>query len=139
VKRSVLKRAAWRYWWAGQGGLVTLNGRLGENPYGAQCVNIPNGLWEDLGVGSLSGNASEWVGFSDDVRKWVRSSPGSRPHVGDAFVMGASGGRPDGHTGVVLDGSRWPFLGMGQNSPTGSGLELCRYFGTDVAGYIRLR
>lgn len=134
-----LRRWVWAFRGEHRGTFLTVNGRLGDNPAGAQCVNVPNGLYRSLGVPSIVGNAADWVGFSDSYREWLDTSSGLRLLVGDVAVF-----RPDivgvnGHVDIVLDGSRRPYEGLDQNWPLGAPVVEVFHHEAALAGVVRLR
>ncbi len=115
------------------------NGSIGANPNGAQCVDIPNTYWQRFGVEAWYGNASDWLGKGDQRRRWLPAEPGLRLLSGDVFVLGRSVDTPEGHVGLVVDGSKSPYLAVEQNYPTGSLVHMCRRYVGDAAGFVRLR
>ncbi len=139
ASRRARRLAAWSLTWRRLGEGVLQNGSIGLNPNGAQCVDIPNSYWERFGVGAWFGNACDWVGQGDGRRLWLPSRPGLRVLAGDVFVLGSSVNTPEGHVGLVLDGSMSPYVASEQNYPTGSPLHLCRRYVGDAAGFVRLR
>jgi hypothetical protein len=136
--RRHLRRTAWGLWRDVGGLFITANGSLGENPSGAQCVNVPNFLWDRLGIPQLFGNAADWVGSRSYHTKWLVMGEGLRLFAGDVVVWSSDGAPPDGHVDVVLDGSRVPFLGMDQNYPLGSPVHLQSHIKNGAAGVIRV-
>ena len=133
------RRHAWTFahTWAGK--YLTHNGTLGENPNGAQCVNVPNGFWATLGVPAVVGNASEWAGYQDGHRTWLPWSSELAPVVGDCVVFRVGVADPDGHVALVLDGTKTPPFSLMQNYPTGCPVQLCELLQIGVEGIIRLR
>jgi hypothetical protein len=139
-ERSLLRRRAWQLSADLVGVPLTRNGTLGENPSGLQCVNLPNTHWARLGLPSWYGNASDWIGRSDEWREWRPWSRAMRLWSGDVCVFVPGGNiASDGHVDVVLDGRDPYWLGLDVNYPTGSPCELRRHMRVEIAGHIRCR
>jgi hypothetical protein len=119
------------------GTFALTNGAVGGNPNGAQCVNVPNDLWDSLGGQSLYGNAADWVGVRRRWLGWLPMTLDLRVRAGDTLVIPASGNTPDGHVAVVLDGSKDPFLTLSQNYPTGTDCQLRRFDRSVAVGVLR--
>jgi hypothetical protein len=134
-----LRRQAWKLAWRNLHAPLVVNGSIGLNPAGAQCVNVPNAYWDELGLPAFYGNAAEWVGRADASRVWLPASERLWVFAGDVAVIGASGDFPEGHVVLVLDASRSPYIGVQQNSPAGSPVGLCRLSPSLPSGFIRVR
>lgn len=132
-------RRVWSFARMTVGELVTANGSLGENPSGAQCVNICNLWWAHNGASQLYGNASDWVGVRTASLEWLPMRHSRRLRAGDVAVFHPSSSAPDGHVDVVLDGSRIPYLGLDQNWPLGAAVSFVEHDRELLAGLIRYR
>lgn len=122
-----------------RGVYLTANGSLGPNPAGAQCVNVCNEYWRRVGATQHHGNAGDWLNLRSRSQKWLPMSTGLRLRSGDCVVFAAGPLTPDGHVDIVLDGARTPYLGLDQNWPTGSPIELREHYQEMAAGAIRVR
>jgi hypothetical protein len=131
------REAAWAFYREHVGGYLLRNGSIGDNPNGAQCVNVANTYWETIGFLSMFGNAGDWVGRRTQSLAWLPARSGISVRAGDVAVFPVGGVHPDGHVALVLDGSRFPWVGLQQNSPTGSPVVLCSYYDRDAAGFLR--
>lgn len=136
--RRYMRRTAWRMYRDLAGRALLVNGGLGANPAGAQCVNVPNELWRRVGAPQLYGNASNFLRQWGYGVEWFDMSSRLRLRAGDVVVWSAGSAPPDGHVDVVLDGSREPWLGLDQNFPLGSVVHPQSHIRDGVAGVLRV-
>lgn len=131
--------AVWHVFHRLRGTYLDVNGALGPNPAGAQCVNVCNAVFDALGVPGVFGNASDWIGFHDEHRGWIDGPSIERLTVGDVAVFRPEIVGPNGHADVVLDGSRTPYAGMDQNWPLGSPVSEVWHHREALAGVLRVK
>lgn len=137
--RREQRMRTWAFARATIGAFLVRNGSLGINPYGAQCVNVPNCFWQRLGLPAIEGNAGDWVGILAAGRRWIQSGAGRRPEAGDCLVFPPSPSMPFGHVDITLDGhGRGLVLGVDQNFPIGSPCSQVWHDLGLVAGWIRV-
>lgn len=133
------RRAAWYVYRHLMGTYPAMNGTLGVNPSGAQCVNLANLWFAWEGAGQRYGNAYEFAGYSTRSVEYRVMSSRTRLRVGDVVIYPQSVGRPMGHVAVILDGAKQAPLAMGLNSPDGSPVQLAEVLAADLEGYLRIR
>lgn len=133
-----MRLKTWEFYWETRGAFLFGNGSLGRNPYGAQCVNLPNDFWATMGIPSIAGNASEWVGAEDAYRKWVPATTPIRMVHGDVCVFRPEWVGPNGHVSIVLDGRRSLVATFDQNWPLGSPVSEVWHHPASVAGVLRI-
>lgn len=117
------------------------DGNMGTNPYGAQCVNVPNEWCRELGIEEFPGDAATFEYDSHPDCEWVMNTVAGVPLPGDIVVWRAGGilNLPFGHVDVFLDGNDTTFDGMDQNWPLGSAVHRQNHDYTDVAGWLHPR
>lgn len=118
------------------------DGTMGPNPYGAQCVDLPNEWCVNLGIEQFPGNASSFEFDSHPDCDYIPNTPTSVPMPGDIVVWAASSaaGLPYGHVDIALKGASVNnFTGFDQNWPLNSPCHAEWHTYNDVAGYLRPR
>lgn len=121
---------------------VNNDGSYGPNPYGAQCVNLPNVWMQNIGAEQFPGNAGSFEYDSHPDCDWIPNTPTNYPMPGDVVVWAASSaaGLPYGHVDVAEQGAGVNnFTGFDQNWPLGSPCHSQWHNYNDVAGFLRPR
>lgn len=125
------------------GGLyINSDGTLGPNPYGAQCVNLPNTWMANIGADQFPGNAASFEYDSHPDCDWIANTPANFPFPGDVVVWAANSnaGLPYGHVDMGLQGANVNnFTGFDQNWPLNSPCHSVWHNYNDVAGFLRCR
>lgn len=118
------------------------DGSMGANPYGAQCVNLPNVWMQNIGAEQFPGNAATFEFDSHPDCDWIPNTPTNYPMPGDIVVWAASSaaGLPYGHVDLGLQGANVNnFTGFDQNWPLNSPCHSEWHNYNDVAGFLRPR
>jgi hypothetical protein len=65
-----------------------------NNPYGFQCVEVPNEWARENGIEIFGGNADQFPNDAHPNCTWIANTPANVPSPGDIVVWGAMPGNP---------------------------------------------
>jgi len=119
------------------GKLISVDGALGPDPYGAQCVCVVNEWCKEIGVEAFAGNAADFEFDSHPDCEWIGNTSANYPLPGDIVVWARSPSLPYGHVAIAEAGATINgFSAFTQNWPYGSACHSQAYTYAGVAGWL---